>query len=147
MRILNIDDSAIKSSKINRLLKPIAGRKIEWRSNLADGIDAIREALADDPYDLVITDMFYPEYPGGYEVKSGILLVEKIQEEKWDLPVIVFSSEARYEIDGIYGAVRFSEIGCWEDEMKELVLGQKLRLKKVPFRNYGSEKKEKPVNE
>ena len=88
MKVLNIEDDACKSSRIGRVLKPITGQNIDWKTNLEDGIKAIREASVTTPYDLIITDMYYPETHGAPESQSGILLVDRALEAGWNIPRI-----------------------------------------------------------
>ena len=121
MRILNIEDDAIKHNDICKVIKSCGSMKIDWARNLESGVDKIREGIqGGTPYDLVITDMWYPREPGGEDQESGAALIQLIQQEKWELPVILCSS-VRYRIPGILGAIHYSKNENWEDELKKLI--------------------------
>ena len=121
MRILNIEDDAIKHNDICKVIKSCGSMKIDWARNLEAGVERIREGIqGGTPYDLVITDMWYPREAGGEDEESGAALIQLIQQEKWELPVILCSS-VRYRIPGILGAIHYSKNENWEDELKKLI--------------------------
>ncbi len=122
MRILNLDDNGIKSSKINRLVNGICPCDYKLYRNLEDGVEDIRASIRDNvPYDIIITDMYYPAFSGGPEEKSGEKLAGIALDEGWNIPIIVFSSQARYRIDGIYGSVRYNDKEDWETEITNMI--------------------------
>lgn len=60
------------------------------------------------PYDLIITDMWYPEKPGGRDTDSGEALIKEVKERGWGIPIILCSS-VNYHFPGILGSVHYSE--------------------------------------
>ena len=123
MRILNIEDNVIKQNDICKVLSGAGFRDVDWAGNLNEGVKMIEDHMSSDtPYDLVITDMWYPREAGGEEEESGSLLIQMIKDKGWELPVIVCSS-VRYIIPDILGTVYYSPKENWEDELRNLVRG------------------------
>lgn len=123
MHILNLEDSAIKKSSISRALKRggLKNVKIDWVRNLEEGLGKIETQIKEGkPYDLIITDMWYPEYEGGSDAQSGKALIEKAQENGWEIPIILCSSFS-YGFPEIFGCVHYSEKRDWENELVQLV--------------------------
>lgn len=117
MKILNIEDNVFKHSAICRTLKKIGITEVVWKQNLLEATDE----LTDNPsYDLVITDMWYPEYPGGPDAKSGELFIEKVKENEWQCKVILCSS-VDYAWPEIYGSIHYSEDSDWENRLLDLI--------------------------
>lgn len=123
MRILNIEDNVIKHNDICKVLSGAGFRDVDWAGNLNEGVKMIEDHMSSDtPYDLVITDMWYPREAWGEEEESGSLLIQMIKDKGWELPVIVCSS-VRYIIPDILGTVYYSPKENWEDELRNLVRG------------------------
>ena len=79
----------------------LANLKIDCVGNLADGISKIEEAINQEkPYDLIITDMWYPAKPGGSDNDSGEALIKEVKERGWDIPIILCSS-VNYRFPGV----------------------------------------------
>lgn len=117
MKVLNVEDTAIKHANIRKVLNQSGITEIDWAKNLADGIALLQQPKV---YDLVITDMYYPLESGGSEEEAGKILIGKMKEMQLNIPIIVCSS-ARYRIEEILGAVLYSEKNDWERQLKELV--------------------------
>lgn len=64
--------------------------------------------------DLIVTDMQYPlTSESGIDMEAGFKLIERMEKEKIDIPVII-CSECNYEnVRGILGAVCFK----WDDDL------------------------------
>jgi DNA-binding NtrC family response regulator len=121
MHILNVEDDAVKHHKICKVLNECGITNIEWSRNLQNALEQIHsQSDAHTPYSLVITDMWYPKAAGEKDTESGSMLIQIIQKEKLDLPVIVCSS-IPYQIPGIAGSIWYSEKRDWESELKELI--------------------------
>ena len=123
MRVINLEDDPIKHRKIcNELEKNrIKDENIDWVTNLEDGIAKIQEAIeSGNPYDVAITDMYYPERPGSSEMPSGEIFIAKTEELGIDIPIILISSQ-NLRFPGILGTVYFSENNDWEDDFRKLV--------------------------
>ena len=61
MRVLNIEDDTFKHNDICKALSECGIKDVEWSNNLADGWKQIKNSMdSNNPYDLIITDMYYP---------------------------------------------------------------------------------------
>ena len=61
MRVLNIEDDTFKHNDICKALSGCGIKDVEWSNNLADGWKQIKNSMdSNNPYDLIITDMYYP---------------------------------------------------------------------------------------
>lgn len=118
MRILNIEDTATKHADITRALRQSGITDVDWAKNLEDGLAVLKDPAV--KYDLVITDMYYPIEPGGYETEAGMVLIEKMRDMQLSIPIIVCSS-ARLRIFGILGTVYYAPGADWESELKGLL--------------------------
>lgn len=68
MRVLNIEDDTFKHNDICKALSGCGIKDVEWSNNLADGWKQIKNSMdSNNPYDLTITDMYYPNEPGAAE--------------------------------------------------------------------------------
>lgn len=66
MRVLNVEDDTFKHNDICKALSGCGIKDVEWSNNLADGWKQIKNSMeSNNPYDLIITDMYYPDEPGG----------------------------------------------------------------------------------
>lgn len=122
MYILNLEDDVYKHHDICKALEHggLGKLTIDCVRNLEDGIELIKKNLEEQPYDLIITDMWYPEKPGGEEVASGEKLIQSVKENGWNIPVILCSSVS-YRFPEILGSVYYSEKEDWENEMVNLI--------------------------
>ncbi|MCR5255599.1 MAG: response regulator [Acetatifactor sp.] len=123
MHILNLEDNVFKHHDICKAIErgSFANLKIECVGNLTDGINKIEDAIKqDNPYDLVISDMWYPEAPGESEKKCGEALINIFRERDWDIPIILCSS-VNYRFPEILGSVYYSENEDWESELVKLI--------------------------
>lgn len=122
MLILNIEDDVFKHHNIRKALKSggFADLHIDCKGNLKDGIEIIEESIKKGkPYDLIITDMWYPEASGGREVKAGEKFIQTARENEWNIPIILCSS-VDYDFTGILGSVYYSEHEDWENKLVHL---------------------------
>ena len=123
MFVLNIEDDIYKHHDICKALRNdgLSELRIDLEGNLSDGIKKIREQNAlGKPYDLIITDMWYPEYSGGQEAESGEKLINTVKENRWNIPIILCSS-VNYRFPEILGSVHYSENEDWENILIQLV--------------------------
>ncbi len=121
MRVLNIEDTPIKHRKIRDVLEGCRITDIDRVGYLDEGISAYKEALASgNPYDLVITDMWYPPTHGADEEKCGDKLVEIALKEKWDVPIIICSNQ-NYSYPEIFGTLFFSDNVDWEGQLRQYI--------------------------
>ncbi len=121
MYVLNIEDDAWKHRDIYKALESCGAKKIDRAGNLEDGLDMISRSLQQNhPYDLIVTDMYYPESAGGDEIQAGMLLIEKLAGMHCSIPIVVCSS-VQFRIPGILGTVHYSQRSDWESDLRELV--------------------------
>ena len=121
MRVLHIEDDAIKHTKIRRVLTSCDAKEISWAKNLEDGITLLKEAKSDGKaYQLIITDMYYPLETGGEEVEAGEIFIQKMKEMQDDTPVILCSS-VNYKYPELFGSLYYSEESGWEEKLKSLL--------------------------
>ena len=121
MKVLNIEDEPIKHRKIKDVLESISVMEVDCERNLKDGVKRYKEALdSETPYDLIISDMFYPQEKGGGEEKSGDVLVALAHDEHWDVPIIICSSQ-NYSYPEIFGTLYYSDNVDWEGELRKLI--------------------------
>ena len=93
MKVLNIEDDAFKHNDICKVLTSCGVNTVYWEKNYEDGWKAIKNAEdAEKPYDLIITDMYYPREAGGREEASGELIIQKVIDQELKVPVILCSS-------------------------------------------------------
>ena len=122
MKVLHLEDDVFKHYHIKEVLNECGIKNIDWVTDLYSGMRRIEESVNDDPYDLIITDMYYPESPMSKkdEEMSGELLIRKLSEQGIRIPVILCSS-VNFKYDDIYGTVFYSERNDWEAELRGLV--------------------------
>ena len=116
--ILNLEDNVFKHHDICRVIEmgSFKNVKIDWVRNLTEGLNKIEEMNNNNtPYDVIITDMWYPLNDGGNDNNSGEMLISKSEELGWNIPIILCST-IRYRYSQILGEVYYSKNsnGEWE---------------------------------
>lgn len=121
MRILHIEDNAYKQEAIANVLNEFDSISIDWVECLKDGIMKVEESYSNDmPYDLVITDMYYPVEKDGEEVEAGEQFIREATKRKWNVPVILCSSMDFYYPE-IYGVLLYSFNDTWKDNLRRYI--------------------------
>lgn len=121
MKVLNIEDDAFKHNDIYKVLTSCGVNTVYWEKNYEDGWKAIKNAEdAEKPYDLIITDMYYPREAGGRKEASGELIIQKVIDQELKVPVILCSS-VNLRFSEIFGCVYYNRIRNWEDDLKLLI--------------------------
>lgn len=121
MKVLNIEDDAFKHNDICKVLTSCGVNTVYWEKNYEDGWKAIKNAEdAEKPYDLIITDMYYPREAGGREEASGEWIIQKVIDQELKVPVILCSS-VNLRFSEIFGYVYYNRIRNWEDDLKLLI--------------------------
>lgn len=119
MKVLNFEDNVFKHSNIVKALKKNGISDVTWVKSIEDGLEEIEDA--DEPYDLIISDMHYPvKSRGESDFSAGEKLIEILREKNIDIPVIICSSMRIY-IPGMYGTVWYDERSEWREELKKLI--------------------------
>lgn len=121
MYILNLEDNVFKQVDITKVIRQFGKHEVDWVRNLGDGIEKLEMQMqSDKPYDLIISDMWYPEFSGGSDANSGDKLVKIIKEKGWNVPIIICSS-VDYSYHEIFGNVHYSKEKPWENELAALI--------------------------
>lgn len=103
MRILNIEDTMLKHIDIARAVKKLGISELDHAKNLKSGLGLIEASIAENsPYDVIISDMYYPVDEDGVDADSGNRLIEILKEKEVDIPIIICST-VRFRIPEILG--------------------------------------------
>ena len=101
------DDEPIKRNEIRKALEWSGVRNIVTVKNQEELWEQIYQS--EDTIDLIVTDMQYPlKERQAIDTEAGLKLIERMEKEKIDIPVIVCSS-LDYSIPEILGCVQYSE--------------------------------------
>ena len=120
-KVLNIEDLATKHVAIRRALEKCGVPYIDHVDNAVEALDIIEAAIEDGkPYDLIVSDMYFPMTKGGMEAQSGMYVIEELQARGIKVPVIVCSS-ARMVIPEIVGCIHFSPRNDLDADMREMI--------------------------
>lgn len=115
------DDDVIKGADIRKALDFNGVRNIMTVRNQEKLWEQIYHG--EDKIDLIVTDMQYPLEAGeAIDEEAGLKLIERMQKEKIDIPVIVCSS-LNYSIPDILGSVWYNELNDLDSSFRE-VLGR-----------------------
>ena len=99
-----------------------AHKNIDHADNAVDGLDMIEAAITEGkPYDLIVSDMYFPMSKGGMEVQAGMYVIEELSARGIDVPIIVCSS-ARMVIPDIVGCIHYNPYrNDLDADMRELI--------------------------
>ena len=107
-KVLNIEDVVTKHIAVRRALERCGVPYIDHADNAVEGLDMIEAAIAEGmPYDLIVSDMYFPMSKGGSEVQAGMYVIEELQARGISVPVVVCSS-ARMVIPEIVGCIHYN---------------------------------------
>lgn len=114
-----VDDDVIKGNNIRKALEFNGIRNIITVRNQEKLWEQINHG--GEQIDLIVTDMQYPLEAGGAEdEEAGLKLIERMEKEKTDIPVIVCSS-LNYRIPGILGSVWYNRLNDLNFAFKEVL--------------------------
>lgn len=120
-----VDDDVFKGADIRKALELNGIRNIRTVRNQEKLWEQIYHGA--DKIDLIVTDMQYPlEAGAAVDEEAGLKLIERMEKENINIPVIVCSS-LNYNIPGILGSVWYSELNDLDANFKE-VLGRDANL-------------------
>lgn len=120
-KVLNFEDLPSKHLAVRRALERCGVPYIDHADNAADGLDMIEAAIAEgNPYDLIVSDMYFPISKGGMERPSGMYVIEELSARGIDVPIIVCSS-ARMVIPEIVGCIHYSSRNDLDADMREMI--------------------------
>ncbi len=121
MKAIYLEDTAEKEYAISRELEKNGIKEIDWVMYMEEGLELIQKSIDEgDPYDLIVTDMYYPLHKGGKEAEAGEALIQKLKELGIAIPVIVASSQ-NLRIPDAFGTIYYSETSDWEDDLRNLI--------------------------
>lgn len=116
-----VDDDVFKGSDIRKALEFNGIRSIVTVRNQEKLWEQI--CHGEDKIDLIVTDMQYPLGEGeAVDEEAGFKLIERMEKEKIEIPVIVCSS-LNYRIPNILGSVWYNKLSDLDFCFKE-VLGK-----------------------
>ena len=116
-----VDDDVIKGFDIRKALEFNGIRNIETVRNQEKLWEQIYRG--EEKIDLIVTDMQYPlEAGGSIDEEAGFKLIERMEKEKIDIPIIVCSS-FNYSIPNILGSVWYNKLSDLDSNFRK-VLGR-----------------------
>lgn len=121
IKVVIVDDDVIKGIDIQRALKFNGIKNIM----IVGDQEKLWEQIyyGEEKIDLIVTDMQYPMKEGKtIDEEAGFKLIEKMEKEKIDIPIIVCSS-LNYSIPNILGSVWYNKLNDLDLNFKE-VLGR-----------------------
>lgn len=124
MKILIVEDTAPKYTDIQTELKKCGESTFYREKTLADAKRKIEESCKENEmFDLIVTDMNFPDSPGGEEnEKAGVLLIEFVNSLNVLIPMIICSSvRCRVDMENVLGSVHYSKNKDWEAELRQLL--------------------------
>lgn len=121
-KVLNIEDLPTKHVAVRRALERCGVPYIDHADNAVDALDMIEAAIAEGkPYDVIVSDMYFPISKGGNEVQAGMYVIDELEAREIDVPVIVCSS-ARMVIPEIVGCIHYSPYrNDLDADMREMI--------------------------
>ncbi len=109
-KVLNIEDTITKHVDVRRALERCGVPVIEHASTAMAALAMIENAIEEGkPYHAIVSDMYFPMFPGAGESQSGYYVIEELKNKGIDVPVIVCSS-ARLVIPDIIGCIHYSPL-------------------------------------
>lgn len=121
IKVMIVDDDVIKGTDIRKALEFNGVRNIMTVRNQEKLWERIYHG--EEIIDLIVTDMQYPLEAGeSIDEEAGFKLIERMDKEKIDIPIIVCSS-LNYSIPNILGNVWYNRLNDLDSNFKE-VLGR-----------------------
>lgn len=119
IHVVIVDDDVFKGMDIQRALEFNGIRNIMTVRDQEKLWQQIYRG--EDKTDLIVTDMQYPLEAGeAVDEEAGLKLIERMEKEKIDIPVIVCSS-SRYHIPNVLGSVWYSKLNDINWDFKEVL--------------------------
>ena len=121
-KVLNIEDYMMKHVDVVRALNRCDVPNVDHAMTAVEGLDMIEAAIEEGkPYHAIVSDMYFPISPGGYETQAGMYVIEELRARGIDVPVIVCSS-ARMVIPDIVGCIHYNPIrNDLDADMREMI--------------------------
>ena len=116
-KVVVVDDDVFKGADIRKALEFNGIRNVMIVRNQEKLWNQIYHG--EDKIDLIVTDMQYPlEAGAAVDKEAGFKLIERMEKEKIDIPVIVCSS-LNYSIPNILGCIWYNELNDLNSKFKE----------------------------
>ena len=116
-KVVVVDDDVFKGADIRKALEFNGIRNVMIVRNQEKLWNQIYHG--EDKIDLIVTDMQYPlEAGAAVDKEAGFKLIERMEKEKIDIPVIVCSS-LNYSIPNILGSIWYNELNDLNSKFKE----------------------------
>lgn len=121
-RVLNIEDLMTKHVAVVRALNRCGVETVDHATTAMEGLAMIDAAIEEGkPYHAIVSDMYFPMFPGEGEVQAGYYVIEELQNKGIDIPIIVCSS-ARLVIPDIVGCIHYSPYrNDLDADMREMI--------------------------
>ena len=120
-KVLNIEDMPSKHVAVRRALERCGIPYIDHATSATEGLDMIMQAIAEGkPYDVLVSDMYFPMSPGGMEVQAGTYVIDELKANGIDIPVIVCSS-MKMVLPNVVGCIHYSQRNDLDADMRELI--------------------------
>lgn len=126
-KVLNIEDLMSKHVDVLRALNRCGVEMVDHATTAMEGLAMIEAAIEEGkPYHAIVSDMYFPIFPGEGETQAGMYVIEELQNRGIDVPIIVCSS-ARMVIPEIVGCIHYcpyrNDLDADMREMIEIVRG------------------------
>ena len=120
IKVINIEDDAIKHAAIKRALKSNGVLEVDRARNAEEGLDMIDNAIEKgEPYDLLVLDMQFP-VSGTYNKEAGRYVIKELKSKNINIPIIICSS-INYDIPDVAGCIFYNKSRNLNWDMKEIL--------------------------
>lgn len=121
-RVLNIEDLMSKHIDVVRALNRCGVEVVDHATTAMEGLAMIEAAIEEGkPYHAIVSDMYFPIFPGEGETQAGMYVIEELENRGIDVPIIVCSS-ARMVIPEIVGCIHYSPYrNDLDADMREMI--------------------------
>uniref|UniRef100_UPI004056AD73 response regulator n=1 Tax=Agathobacter sp. TaxID=2021311 RepID=UPI004056AD73 len=121
-KVLNIEDTMTKHVAVLKALNKCGIQSVDHATTAMEGLAKIELAIEEgNPYDLIVSDMYFPLFPGERDTQAGMYIIKELKNRKWNIPVVVCSS-ARFRIPEIVGCIYYDVFrGDLDADMREMV--------------------------
>ena len=122
------DDEILKAMEIKRTLARQGISDVDIIRNQEQLWEEIYRSLAEGKtIDLIVSDMQYPLASGEKpDEESGLKLIERLKEEKLEIPVVICSSIRYRDIPGALGCVWYNRLTDLEAAFREVLYEEDL---------------------
>lgn len=120
-KVLNLEDSIPKHVDVRRALERCGVPFVDHADNANDGLDMIEAAIKEGkPYDVIVTDMFFPRSKGAMARESGGYVIDELEARGIKVPVIVCSSARILESRAV-GCIHYNSRCDLDADMREFI--------------------------